>query len=303
MPWWILKAAVQGTLCRLPQSQRWNQWFQHHFTGSLELTERYFLDKWRQCELHLSTMASHGHHTSVIMELGTGWFQITPVGFALRGAKHVYSVDRQSLVDHKRIADTLIMYNKLIAAGSVGGVSAAMIEKLRSVISRLPLLTAAQALAELNIEIMVTDARSIQLPTGSIDMFASNNTLEHIPGDIILDIFREFARLASPTALMSHYIDLSDHYSHFDKRLGPLHFLRFSESQWKWLNNDLHYQNRLRVNDFRDIHRRAQWSVLTEKNEAESDDAVRAQPLAPQYRQADPKELAVYRSWMVSKRA
>jgi hypothetical protein len=303
MPSWILKAAIQGTLCHLPQPQRWNGWFQRRFTGSLDLTPSYFLDKWKQCELHLQVIKAQGKIDPVVLELGTGWFQVSAIGFALRGAKKVYTIDRQSLIDNGRVKVTLHMFRKLIDDGLITSITSRDYDRLSAVIQQLPRLSAVDALRELNVNAIVTDAQNITLPNGSIDMFTSNNTLEHIPEQVLEGIFREFARLCAAQGTMSHYIDLSDHYSHFDKSLSPLHFLRFTESQWRWFNNDLHFQNRLRVHDFRAIHQRTGWNISQEKNESDGVESLHSIVLADMFQHAEPADVAVYRSWMVSQLA
>ena len=74
MPPWIINAAVQGTLSRLPQPQKLNRLFQTYVTRSLELTERHFLSKWEQAETHLAHFARvHGERVpGDAVELGTG---------------------------------------------------------------------------------------------------------------------------------------------------------------------------------------------------------------------------------------
>jgi len=67
----------------------------------------------------------------------------------------------------------------------------------------------------------------------------------------VLDILVEMRRLAAPGAVLSHFVDLSDHYSHFDGSLSPYNLLRYSDSQWRLLNNRLVFQNRLRVPGYR----------------------------------------------------
>ena len=47
-------------------------------------------------------------------------------------------------------------------------------------------------------------------------------------------------------------IDYSDHYSHTDKNIHPLNFLKFKENEWnKKYNHQCHFQNRLRHSDYK----------------------------------------------------
>ena len=114
----------------------------------------------------------------------------------------------------------------------------------------------------LGIELLLTDARRIDLPAGHVDLFVSNNTLEHIPKDVLVGIFREFRRVGRRDSVMAHHIDLSDHYAGFDPSITVYNFLRFSERRWRLFNNRLHYQNRLRISDYRCIHVEAGWELF-----------------------------------------
>ena len=53
--------------------------------------------------------------------------------------------------------------------------------------------------------------------------------------------------------LISSIIDYSDHYSHTDKNIKSLNFLKFDEGDWVKYNNSYLYQNRLRHQDYRKL--------------------------------------------------
>ena len=99
---------------------------------------------------------------------------------------------------------------------------------------------------------------------------------------------------------MSHLIDLSDHYWHFDKRLNPYYFLRFPSSVWWILNNSLQYQNRLRVSDYRQIHHKTHFNIVHEENKTASEADIAAIKLAPEFQHYPQDDVIVTRSWMVS---
>src|SRR4030095_4374271 len=103
MPPWRLKAAVQGALSLLPEPQRWNRFLQSYVTGSLELGDAYFIEKWQQAAHHAEHAARRGGIAGArVMELGTGWFPIVPVGLALAGAARVDTVDLHDLLRHDK---------------------------------------------------------------------------------------------------------------------------------------------------------------------------------------------------------
>jgi SAM-dependent methyltransferase len=173
--------------------------------------------------------------------------------------------------------------------------------RLEDALGQARTLEAHELMALVGVTCLVTDARNLDLPPGSVDAFVSNNTLEHIPVDVIAAIFQEFHRLGTPDCIMSHYIDLADHYVGFDGNIGVLNFLQYSERRWRWYNNDLQYQNRLRVNEYRAIHERNGWQVVREESTSADVSELRKLRLAPEFRGRREEDLVVYQSWMVSK--
>jgi hypothetical protein len=303
VPPWKLKAAVQGVLSLLPEPQRWNRLFQTYVTGSLDLGDEYFLEKWRQTVRHIEHAERRGGIARArVMELGTGWFPVAPVGMALAGAASVVSVDLNDLLAHDNLVATLVQYDRMIARGLVALPLSAH-KRVKELLKRAPRQPAREILGELGITSLVSDARTINRATGTIDLFTSNNVFEHIPCKILLDILREYRRLASPAALMSHYIDMADHYAGFDKSISVYNFLRYSERQWRLFNNQLHYQNRLRASDFRTIHREAGWDVVSEESRREEPEILRKLSLATEFRRYDEDDLLIYKCWMISQPA
>jgi hypothetical protein len=74
--------------------------------------------------------------------------------------------------------------------------------------------------------------------------------MEHIPREVIQAIVHEQRRILKPGALSVHSVNCCDHYAYFDPILNPVRYLTFTEHEWKFWNNNLLYQNRLRPRDF-----------------------------------------------------
>lgn len=304
MPNWKFKALIQGTISRLPDPQRWNRLFQKYATGSLSLDDDYLISKWRQAAQHARHYRDHGGATGSFcaLELGTGWFPINPIGLALSGASRVYTIDRQALFQKAQLTEVLQRYRDLIEQGRIEPADGGQAERLAAALDVAgdETLGAPELLEMLGVRSIVGDARATSLETGSIDLICSNNTLEHIPGDVIAGIFGEFRRLLKPGGLMSHHIDLSDHYSHFDRSITVYNFLRFSQKAWQRYNNDLLYQNRLRLSDYSALHDQGGWQVIGEESQRKPPGELRSVPLAEEFRDHDPMDLAVYNTWMLS---
>jgi SAM-dependent methyltransferase len=103
-------------------------------------------------------------------------------------------------------------------------------------------------------------------PDDCFDGSISTNTLEHIPESEVVGIFRELKRIIRPNGLISAIIDYSDHYSHTDKNIGPLNFLRYSTLEFSKYNHKNHFQNRLRHYDYLKIFKELGYQVVEHKS-------------------------------------
>ena len=299
---WIVKATIQGALSLLPDAQRWNRVLQTHFTRSIELSDERFLAKWRQAERHVEDWENHhgAFAGTNVLELGTSWLPIVPLAMVLNGAGRVVSVDLQDLLTDECAMATLGRVDKLITSGAVQLRSSRALARFRAVLQTASTRTGRELLSDLGITCILGDARRLELQAGSVDLFVSNNTFEHIPGEILTGILREFARVASPRALGSHHVDMADHYAQFDRSLSVYNFLRYSDATWRLINNRLQYQNRLRLTDFRAIQRAAGWNVVAETNETGPVAELEAITVAPRFRGIPTADLAVVTGWFVS---
>src|SRR3546814_17378092 len=76
-------------------------------------------------------------------------------------------------------------------------------------------------------------------------------------------LFRsEMRRICRPGALLSMIIDYEDQYDQRGGGTSVYNFLRFSETEWKRFNPDLHYQNRLRHSDHLRIFEDAGFAIV-----------------------------------------
>lgn len=308
MPPWILKAAVQGVLAHLPQRQRWNHLLQRYVTGSLELSDEIIDGKLRQLQRHVEHWREAGRSgagddlTGVrVLEIGTGWFPLVPVGLVLRGADRVWTIDTQSLLDRDRVMAVLRTYSDLLAADRIPATPSGL-ARLKSALARAGDLDADGLLGCLGITPIVGDARATALEAGSIDLFVSNNTFEHIPRQVLVDILSEFRRVAAPGALGSHWIDMGDHYKTFDSSITVLNFYKYPSWAWRLFNNELQYQNRLRASDFRAIHTESRWTIVREEHKLAPLEDLRRVRVAREFRDRyDEGELRICAAWFLSR--
>jgi hypothetical protein len=256
---WIQKAIVQKTISYLPFKHRINFIFQKYVTRGVNLSDEYFYDRLSHARDHLAAYKKYklGGVPSSCLEIGTGWYPIVPVCFFLAGAKLIYSVDIFFHTSGKRIATTLQMLIKCHEEGVLGNYIDYKPEKiyvLRHVLNNIDQESPEALLRNLNIHYLIEDARKLSLEDNSIDLVNSNNTFEHIYPEILSPILSEFKRVVKkPGGLMSHFIDMSDHFAHFDTKINIYNFLRYSGDQWKWIDNSIQPQNRLRIYEYIDM--------------------------------------------------
>ena len=298
---WLVKAAIQGTLSRTRDPQRWNRLLQKYVTRSLTLQQSFFDEKWHKCKTHMGLMGDgpvpdgESRRPGPVLELGTGWHPVVPIGFALAGYDTVYTVDVESLVHRQPVVEVIGAY---LECGDPA-LDQARLDVARGVLAD-PSLTGRELMTAVGVTSLVVDARRIPLPSDSIRLFVSNNTFEHIPEQSLKDILREFRRLAKDDAVMSHHIDMGDHYAVFDSSIDVYHFLRFSEKTWRYFNNDLQYQNRLRMSDHVRIHQNSGWSVVARKERRDRESTSGLQ-IADEFRHYDADDLLVCDGWLWSR--
>lgn len=109
------------------------------------------------------------------------------------------------------------------------------------------------------------DASDTDFDDDSMDACISTNTLEHIPRESIVEIFKELHRILKPSGIISAKIDYSDHYAHTDSSISLLNYLVFSEAEWRKFNHNCHYQNRMRHSDYAQIFHECGFHVVEEQ--------------------------------------
>src|SRR3546814_12639189 len=65
-------------------------------------------------------------------------------------------------------------------------------------------------------------------------------------------MYREAMRILAPGGIMFHSVNCGDHYAYVDRSIHQLHYLKYSDRQWRFWDNAFLYQNRLRAHCFVD---------------------------------------------------
>lgn len=194
----------------------------------------------------LQRLAAHHDVTGMsVVELGSGWFPLTPLLLLARGADKVHTYDLNRHYSQKRIS---------IAAG---------------------------ALLDCGVEepILHTVHRTGVLPNGidyhpntdlgrarveHADLALSRFVLEHVEPRAIAAIHQASRQwLQGPWI---HWVSSSDHRAFGDPALTNIDFLRYSERRWRLFGgNRFAYHNRLRRPEYRQLFEESGWEPLVDE--------------------------------------
>ena len=99
------------------------------------------------------------------------------------------------------------------------------------------------------------------------DACISSNTLEHLSEEDLKKTFLLLKKIIKKEGIISASIDYSDHYSHTDKNIDNLNFLRFTNDEWNKHNTPMLFQNRLRHQDYRKFFKLNKYKIYEIKGE------------------------------------
>jgi hypothetical protein len=154
----------------------------------------------------------------------------------------------------------------------------------------------------LNFIPIVKDIRALELPEENILLLSSNNTYEHIYPEVLGGIVAKMWSLTAPGGMMSHFIDMSDHFAHMDTSITIYNFLRFSETQWQWIDNSIQPQNRWRLQHYRELYQQLMIPYSEEKIRPGNLEEVQQLPLAAPFAAMPQDEVAISHAYLVSRR-
>jgi hypothetical protein len=249
---WRIKAIVQGALARLPGGERLNDGLQQLVGGRKDPGAHIDIKFTEDWLVHMRALRETGHAIAGrdSMEIGTGWLPVFPLCFHLAGARRCHTFDLNRHLRAKHVRPTLMRLERHLPA-----IAEASGEPEAAVRERWLQLMAVQRDEEILDRAGVVyhapaDASRTGLPDASIGLVFSNSVLEHVSASVLGALMRETRRILEPDGVVLHSVNCGDHYAYFDRSITPIHYLRYSERQWRWWNNDVLYQNRLRPVDF-----------------------------------------------------
>jgi hypothetical protein len=185
-------------------------------------------------------------------EVETSHIPLVPIGFFLSGAGRIITVDLHRRMDWELTRGSLewiVSHRHEFESIYQGNVASKAVfdERFGTIVKEKSIPQRFQEGARI-VYLVPMDAANTQLPENIVDWHFSVTTLEHIPEAVLRDILAEAKRILKPTGIAIHFVDLSDHFSHKDRSISSINFLKFSDSEWNRLaGNEFAYCHRLRA--------------------------------------------------------
>lgn len=290
---WRCKGLIQKFLSVLPGGVWANDFLQRKWGGLRDFHShvRMRVSDWCILAAHLPRLGLELE--SDCFEIGTGWVPILPICFSLAGARRCYTFDLHRHLDPRltfQMLPILEQHLPAIATASRCPISsiAAAYQQLRSARNLDDLLRRAR------IEYSApADAASTHLPTNSIDIVFSNCVMEHVPRHTIAQIMQESARILRPGGVSLHSVNCGDHYAYIDPTITQINYLTYPDRRWRFWNNHLLYQNRLRPSDFVNLAEQAGLLIAMNQYRANPQllKTLPSMSIAPEFRRHPPEQL------------
>lgn len=248
---WKTKYLLQRILSHLPLTRSQYYSLQKLFGGFRHFSINSKVDQGISLldALHENNLELREKNTA---EIGTGWVPIIPMLFSILGQQGCSTCDVSQLLRDDLCVQAAKQFST--AANSLAKrIPWAWGDEAISALNRMRAnQNAAEILANLQISYFTDPTQPLRfLGDASVDIFFTNDTLEHIPSEQLPPLFSQIHRVLKPDSVMIHLVDCSDHYSFGDLGINRINFLRFSPSEWNRYNTNFLYQNRLRPSEFR----------------------------------------------------
>jgi len=303
---WIFKAVIQKGISFLPYDYKINYLFQKHVTKGVFLSDDYFFDKLIHVKKHLEYYSKLKNNATPVkcFELGTGWYPVIPVALFLTGAQEIVTTDITPLSDKQKFITTIEKFLELKNQHKAGFeylfADTNKVAVLTEIIAQQDQLSFEQIQQKLHIHYIKQDARKLDFANGYFDFIVSNNVFEHIYPHLLIDILKEFKRVWAPNGVMSHFIDMSDHFAHLDKSINIYNFLQFTDKQWNTIDNSVQPQNRMRIDEYIALYDDLSISINIREDRPGNISELKTITLSEKYKAMAFKMIAISHAYLAS---
>lgn len=308
---WKTKALVQNVVSIFPSSASYEAYYllQRHFGGLKKINPVSRL-KAGIATWNFIKKNDYDPVGKVFFEIGTGRIPNVPMAYWLMGAEKTITIDlnpylKEDLVReclqyiHANYQNIQKLFGPLLDQRRMDDLLAFHKSGAFSVQAFLDLCRIQY--------IAPGDAANTKMQPRSIDFHTSYTVFEHIPLEVLRNIVEEGGRIITDDGLFVHRIDYSDHFSHSDKTIPRINFLRYSNKEWnRYAGNRYMYMNRLRHDDYISLFRDAGHHILDTRPDVEPhlQEMLRGGgfPLDQRFKTKTEEVLATTGAWIVSKK-
>lgn len=303
---WIAKAVVQKTISFLPYKDRINNFLQRKVSGAVYLDDQHFRwkleharDHWKYYLKYSNTPAS----SLKVLELGTGWYPIVPMYFYLHGCNEFHSVDIYQWLKKHNYQTVIKKLTEWKENGKLKDFDQGILtERWNSLQSFLEDNASAEQINQsMGFQPIIGNAAEPIYSPQQFNFICSNNVFEHIYPDVLGPIIANFRTWLTPNGLMSHFIDLSDHFAHSDTSITEFNFLRFTPAAWRLIDNDIQPQNRMRWPQYIDLYRSLNIPVTEQTTRQSPRKILAAQPIHNGFTTIPVDQLRITHGYIVTK--
>jgi SAM-dependent methyltransferase len=251
----------------IPGSEKIGFLLSRYLTKNLSPNNDRFLLKIKEGYNHYLNFKNYNQlnvNTFNYYEFGAGWTLTIPILISRLGFK-VICIDIKKLIKPDLVRDSLSKFHLNR-------------ESIPELMKPLPkeLIEGNNIIGDLENKFSINylapkDARNTGFEAEYFDFIASTLVLNFIPTVDVIKIIGESFRILKVGGVMSVTIDYQDNWSYIDTGISGYNFLKYSEKEWKMYNPSVHYQNRLRHNDYLKIFEEAGFKIV--KNKFRSPDA------------------------------
>lgn len=303
---WVLKAIVQKTISYFPKRDLLNLWFQKNITKGVHFDSVHFDYKVRHAKDHIAFFRDNKNFSfteSTVIEIGTGWYPVIPISLFLEGFGRIVSLDLNNYLSKKTLLETLVLFIQKEKENHLSqyiNIKDDRWQVIKEIVAKKERLTLQEMCHLLRFEFTVCDLSKPPINIPKAEFMCSNNTFEHIHKNLMRKILVNCKSLIKAGGIMSHFIDMTDHFCHFDKSITEYNFLKYSEKRWNIIDNDIQPQNRMRLVNYKELYKELQIPITKEVIWPSKVHLLEGFPIHDEFSKYSVKQLAIFHAYLIS---
>lgn len=232
------------------------------------------------------------------LEIGTGWMHFYGLSLALAADVRI---DLQDVWDNRQFHRLQSAIGILPQYLPRFGLTEA---EMARTLARLEKIAAAPDLDAIyetvGARYVIDDVGDLQfLEPATYDVIFSMDVLEHVHANAIERLIINTFRALKPGGYVLHQIGHDDHLAHYDGHASHLQFLKYGDLAWRLrFANTVQYFNRIGFDCITEMFATAGFQSVETARHTDFE-SIRGMPVAQQYRDRAPEDLATTRGFVV----